>query len=1061
MVNQYKKINNLAGWLVFGIAAFTYISTVEATASFWDCGEFISTAYKLEVGHPPGAPLFQMIGRFFTLFGGPSQAAWLVNVMSALCSAFTILFLFWTITAIAKKIAVTQSNNNLQNNHIIAIILSAAVGSLAYTFSDSFWFSAVEAEVYAMSSFFTAIVIWAIFKWDAIADETHANRWIIFIAFIIGLSVGVHLLNLLAIPAICYVYYFRKHTTTRNGFIITGIVSLIILGVLQIGVILKTVKLAGSFELFFVNTIGMPRNGGIIMFILTIIALIILGLKYAQKKQNEIAHTAILCFAFIIIGYSSFTMIFLRSNANPPMDENNPENALSLLSYLSRDQYGDFPVLYGQYFNAPLDPQQPYVDGAEAYYYDETSKKYIMSDDGKNKKPNYDKRFCGLLARMWSSQPNHVSGYKQYIKRGIPIKITNNRGEEETLIKPTFGENLNFMLSYQFNHMYLRYFMWNFVGRQNDFQSYGSLVKGNWESGVPIIDKIANGNHEKISPQYAKNKAKNHYYALPLILGLIGLFFQFKQDNKNAFIVFILFLLTGLAINVYLNVPPYQPRERDYAYAGSYYAFAIWIGLGVYAIYDFLQRKINPTTSAILAGLVSLLAVPTIMAKENWDDHNRSQRYFATDFARNYLNSCAPNSIIFTNGDNDTFPLWYAQEVEGIRTDVRVVNLSLAQMDWYINQLRQRYYNSPPVKLTLTADNIRGDKRNFVPVYPRPEVVGNIDLKDILNFVASEDQANKLQSGSEQLNYIPTKNLSIAVNYENFKKNGGVISTEGVDKKIKLEIPSYNANYITPIDTSIKIQSKIDVTLTKSYITKNEMLIYDIIASNNWERPIYWAVSMGDDYYMGLQDNLQLEGLTYRLVPFNTKNKIMDGQTGLVNTKITYDNIMKKFVWGNMNADNVYIDENVTRMSMNLRNTMGRLASQLAIEGDTKKALEVAERCASAMPVKNIPLNYFSLNMVEVYYRCNEIQKGNDLTNDLFENYVKDFEYYNSFRKDKSLDFEKQQCLGILQKLEQVTKQYKQDVLNKKISTKFSEIVEIYSASAPQQSGGPEGPMKP
>ncbi|MEQ1733937.1 MAG: DUF2723 domain-containing protein [Bacteroidia bacterium] len=1045
MINQYKKINNIAGWLVFAVAAFTYLSTIEPTTSFWDCGEFISTAFKLEVGHPPGAPLFMIIGRFFTLFGDAQSAAKMVNILSALCSAFTILFLFWTITAIGRKIAAKKSTD-LTDANLIAIIGSGIVGALAYTWSDSFWFSAVEGEVYAMSSFFTALVVWAIFKWDSVADEPHANRWLVFIAYTIGLSIGVHLLNLLAIPAICFIYYFRKYPITRNGLIKTGILSLVILVIVQYAIIPGIVKLSGTFELFFINTIGLPRNSGIIIYILALVSAIVFGLRYSQQKNMSMLNTSILCFAVIVIGYSSYGMIVVRSNANTPMDENNPEGPIELLSYLNREQYGSFPIFYGQYFNAP---QVGSEDGSPVYTYDEVTKKYIVTQDRKASVPKYDERFLTILPRMWSEQPNHVSYYKQYVKHGKAIKITNNRGEEETVLKPTFGENLSYMFQYQFTHMYLRYFGWNFVGRQNDLQSYGGQIKGNTESGISALDNMFMAKQDKISPTYANNKGKNHYYALPLFLGLLGMFFHFKKHTETAAVTLILFLFTGLAINVYLNITPYQPRERDYAYVGSYYAFAIWIGLGVYAIFDFLASRANARVSAILATVVSFIAVPTIMVKANWNDHDRSLRFTARDFATDYLNSCAPNSIIFTNGDNDTFPLWYAQEVEGIRTDVRVVNLSLANTDWYINQLRQKYYNSEPLKLTLTAAQIRQGTRDYAPVYPNAKVEGFVDVKELMNYVASEDVNDKLQMGQGQmLNYLPTNKFSLTVNKANFMKNGGTITSGGVMDGIKVE----TATKLSPMpsDTSIKMLDKIEWQVSKTYMMKNDLLIMDILASNNWERPVYFAVTAGDDVYLNLQDHFQLEGLAYRLVPFKT-GRSADGQIGRVNAPLMYENMMEKFKWGGMENPNIYMDENNQRMTMNLRNNFARLADELVKNGENEKALKVADKCLEVMPEKNIPYNYFILPVIDVYYKLGKKEKAGAVAKSLLSNYYADMVYYNSFRNDSGLDYEKQQTLAVIQRLLMMTKQYNDVQLSKEVEQKFNELSAIYMQTAPQQ----------
>ncbi|HEY1040434.1 MAG TPA: DUF2723 domain-containing protein, partial [Bacteroidia bacterium] len=752
MTLNYKNLNNIIGWLVFAIATFTYCSTIEPTASFWDCGEYIACSQKLEVGHPPGAPLFLLIAKFFSLFsfGDATKAAMWVNVMSALCSSFTILFLFWSITRLAQKVII-KTGESIEGGKMFAILGAGVVGALAYTFSDSFWFSAVEGEVYAMSSFFTAIVFWAILKWEEEADSPTATRWLILIAYLMGLSIGVHLLNLLVIPAICFIYYYKKYKFSWGGWFITGILSLIILGGIQAGVIPGIVKLSADYELFFTNKLGMGFNTGTIIYFALLLTFLVASITYSingkeghykiaffgailfsifalisgsgfgsiasrlivlggmvfalhyLKNKKEVLNTVALSFAMILIGYSSFFVLVIRSQANTPMDENDPENAITLLSYLNREQYGDWPIGYGNYYNAPLDKNQQYKDGNPVYAQDKKTGKYIITDDRKESIPNYDKDFCTPFPRMWSTQANHEAAYKYWGNiKGKPKQVQGYNGETETIYVPTMGENLTYFKNYQIGYMYLRYFGWNFIGRQNDVQGLNNNpTEGNVITGFKgLDDKMLGFNTAEMPSAAANNKANNKFYAIPLILGLLGLVFHIRRHRSSAFVVTALFFLTGLAIVVYLNQYPYQPRERDYAYAASFYAFAIWIGFGVLAIYKLLAAaKLNIKTAATLATIIAL-AGPCIMAKEGWDDHSRAKRSMARDFAVNYLNSCAKNAILFTNGDNDTFPLWYAQEVEGIRTDIRVVNLSLLQTDWYINQMRRKAYDSDPVPFT-------------------------------------------------------------------------------------------------------------------------------------------------------------------------------------------------------------------------------------------------------------------------------------------------------------------------------------------------------------------------
>ncbi|HRG59610.1 MAG TPA: DUF2723 domain-containing protein [Bacteroidia bacterium] len=1023
----YKLINTITGWAIFLIAAFVYLSTIEPTASFWDCGEYISTAFKLEVGHPPGAPLFNLIGRFFTLFSDEHGAAKMINAMNGICSAFTILFLFWTITAFAKKIAL--KSGELNGVKILTIIGSGIVGSLAYTFSDSFWFSAVEGEVYAMSSFFTAIVFWAILKWEEVADEPHSLRWIILIAFLMGLSIGVHLLNLLAIPAIVFVYYFKRYKISRNGFILTSIISVLTLGIVQAGIIPGIVSWAAKFELFFVNSLGMPFNSGTIFYFILVFSAATWGLWYTTKKNKPAWNTGILAITMLLIGYSSFFTLVIRSQANTPMDENNPENAINLLSYLNREQYGDWPILYGQYYNAPLDPAQPYKDGNPIYTKDEKAGKYVITQDKKNSIPNYDKRFCTLFPRMHSDQRNHVSGYREWANiQGTPVTVTDQNGESKTIMKPTFGENLSFFFKYQIGHMYARYFMWNFVGRQNDIQGHGGVLKGNWLSGIAPIDAARLGPQENLPSSMTTNKGYNRFYFLPLILGLIGLFFHFKKDKLDGFIVFLLFVLTGVAIIVYLNNTPYQPRERDYGYVGSFYAFAIWIGIGVFAIAETLSKKVSARIATVMAIIVGLFGAPIIMAKEGWDDHDRSDRYTARDFAANYLNSCAPNAILFTNGDNDTFPLWYAQEVEGIRTDVRVVNLSLSNTDWYIEQMRRKAYDSDPIPLTLKEEQYRQGTRDYVPVYYNPNIIKDstryYSVKQLMEFVGSEDPQAKIQTQSGmELSYLPTDKVLIPVDSATVVNNGTV--PKGMENQVLKALPW---------------------KIKKQYIMKNDLMIMDIIATNNWKRPIYFAVTVGDDAYMNLEPYFQLEGLAYRLVPMRMQT--FDGQTGKANTDIMYNNMMNKFKWGGMSTDGVYMDENNLRMTMNLRNNFARLAEALLAEGKTEQAKKALEKCMKEMPRKNIPYNYFMLPIAEVYYKLGMNKEANELLKDIANIYEEDLNYYFRFKGKmaESIDSEKQQAMAVMQRIGQVARMNKQETFAKELDERFKKLNTSFSS---------------
>ena len=1022
-MNQYKKVNNLLGWIMFAIAMFVYGSTIEPTGSFWDCGEFIAASFKLQVGHPPGAPLFLMMGRVMTLFGGndPRMFSIMINMLSATLSAFTILFLFWTITALARKI-VTQSKE-VTTAQIIAIMGSGAVGALAYTFSDSFWFSAVEGEVYASSSFFTAIVFWAIFKWENVADEKHSVRWIILIAYLMGLSIGVHLLNLLTIPALAFVYYFRKFKPTTMGVLKTSVISIVILGAVQYGIISGLVSIASKFDLLFVNTIGLPFWSGFMFFFLLLAGGIIYGLKYSIKKGNVVLNTSLLCAIFLVIGYSSYTMVVVRSAANPPMDENDPENAFSLLGYLNREQYGDRPLFIGQYYNAK---QIELEEGAMQYAKGE--EKYIPT--GPKISPVYEKDKTTILPRMYSAQEGHVGQYKEWA--GIKGDAT-----------PTFAQNLKFLFVYQIGHMYLRYFMWNFVGRQNDIQGHGGITRGNWLSGIKAIDEWRLGPQSKVSKSMLANKARNCFYFLPLILGLIGLFYHYKKDSHDAWVVMLLFFFTGIAIVLYLNGPPLQPRERDYAYSGSFYAFAIWIGLGVLSIIEMLQKKMNPSAAGAISTALCLIAVPSLMAKDGWDDHDRSHRYTSRDFAWDYLQSCAPNAILFTNGDNDTFPLWYAQETEGVRPDIRIINLSLLNTDWYIDQAKRRAYQSAPVPFSLTHDKYIQGTRDYIPYYDR-KIPGYADLKDVIDFIGSDDPNYKVQTqGGSSMSYFPTKKFSLKI-----------------DKAAVLKSGTVRAEDAALIEDTMRWE------IDKNYLMKSEIMILDLIAHNNWQRPIYFAVTVGDDSYLNLQPYFQLEGLTYRIVPIRSpESRGGQNQTGRVNEKDMYNNMMNKFLFGNMNRTDVYLDQTNMNMTMNFRNNFSRLAETLMNVGKQDSAMAVLDKCIEEMPDKTIPYNVMMLRPTEIYYalaqassdssfknnsmefpeqkRKQALMNANAITKRLADIYEDDLNYYFSLKGTpyiKFIDREMGQGMAIFQELIRMAKASNQTEIVKNLEDRFKKL---------------------
>lgn len=1016
---MFKKLNNLVGWAVFLIATIVYLMTLEPTASWWDCGEYISTAYKLQVGHPPGAPLFQMLGRFFSLFamGDLSKVALMINVMSALSSSFTILFLFWTITLLSRKFVKVSDDEGMTGN-AVAILGAGVVGALAYTFSDSFWFSAVEGEVYAMSSFFTAVTFWAILKWERVADEPHNFRWLLFIAYLIGLSIGVHMLNLLAIPAIVYVYYFKKYRPEPKGFILAGVVSLMILGFVMSLIIPMIVKLAGLFELFFVNSLGMPFNTGTVIYFGLLIGLIVYGLKFTHKRAKVVLNTAILAFTFILIGYSSFFLLIIRANANTPINENDPKDAISMLSYLNREQYGDWPLLYGQYYTAPI---ESYEDGSPVYVRDDKKGKYVITDNRNGTKAVYDSRFSTIFPRMYSNQkPSHIRIYKQYGgDEGIPIRVTKPDGTSEVINRPTFGENLKFFFSYQVSHMYMRYFMWNFVGRQNDIESQGEIENGNWISGINAIDSMRLGDQSNL-PESMKNPARATFFFLPLLLGIFGLVFHFMRDPKDTWVVFLLFILTGLAIVVYLNQTPYQPRERDYAYAGSFYAFAIWIGMGVLFLYDLLGNKMGKSVVAALAvSLVTLVLVPGVMAVQGWEGHDRSGKYAASDFAKSYLAQCVPEGIVFTNGDNDTFPLWYVQEVENFRTDLRVVNYMLASGDWYVHQVGKKVYDSERLPLTLKPEQYNKGINEYIPVLER--VQGPVELKELINFVASDSDQTKvpLQSG-ERINYFPTTKVKLTIDKDAVIRSGTV-----------------------PESMRDQIVSEITWEIKQNGLFKNDLMLLDLIASNNWQRPIYFTNPNSVSKVLNVDKYCHMEGMVYRFIPVLATDYVQN--LGGVYTDGSWELLMNKAKWGNLEHPDVTVDRESFRNSSMAKQSYVRLAQALVNEGKPDSAAQVLDKGIAFFPNSKITFDYYMLPWIEIYFKANKNDKGAEMSRQLMNRYLDDLRYYNSVGPSFSTYYEHniQEAMAVLQRLAQMADEYKQTELAKELQEVFSAQVNL------------------
>jgi len=968
-MNQ-NAIHPRIGLLLFLISLVTYVLCLEPSVSWWDCGEFIASSYRLEVGHPPGAPLFLLLGRFFSLFAkGPQQVALMLNLLSALASALTIFFLYHTIVMLAQKLqpAIGHSRRTLSWSSILA----GVVGSLVYAFSDSFWFSAVEAEVYAMSSLFTALVFWAILRWEREADEPGNLRWILLIAFLMGLSIGVHLLNLLAIPAITLVWYYRKYPQhTWKGALTAFAGSLGILAFIMYGLIPGVPVLASWFELFFVNLFHLPYNSGLIIFVLLVIGGLTWGIRETRRMHSVTWNTVLLGFTLLLTGYSSYTTLLIRSGANPPMDQNNPDNVFSLIGYLNREQYGDRPLLTGPVFNAPLTGQKP----GKAVY-GRVNGRYEIVD--RIYKPVYDKRFLTLFPRMWHNSPDHVRLYKEWSAfKGRPVEVQSGDGKPQVELRPTFTENLRFFFSYQVGHMYFRYFMWNFAGRQNDTEGQGGIRNGNWISGINFIDEARLGPQNTLPDRDKNSKSRNKYFLLPLFLGLTGAIYQYRRSPRDFRVVLLLFFFTGIAIVMYLNQYPNQPRERDYSYAGSFYAFAIWVGMGAAALSEVIRGRAVSTftvnrgpaiarrTEKGAAVIVSflLLAVPFLMAVQNCDDHDRSGRYIARDFAYNYLNSCAPDAILFTSGDNDTFPLWYAQEVEGIRTDVRVICLPYLASDWYIDQLKRKSWLSDPVPFSLTPEQYGPGKRDYIPVIE--QVADTVDLDRIIRFVGSDDESVKVAlKGGGSINYFPSRKLRLAVDRRKVVSNGTV--------------PPEDAALIVP---------EITWELNRTSLYKNDLMILDLLAHNNWDRPVYFT-SLGHENILGLRSFFRQEGFAYRLVPIRQPD---NGVTGSINTGILYDRLMNTFRWGNMNDPSVLIDSNtyLTTLIIGIRQRFADLADALLTEGKVDSALAVVNRVWELLPSINFPDDVVTAGLAEICYKAGSVDRGNRL----LDVYVTDIE---------------------------------------------------------------------
>ena len=1053
-MGKYKLINNVLGWIVFAIASTVYLMTMEPTASFWDCGEFISSAYKLEVGHPPGAPFFMLTANLFTqLASDPSTVAKMVNTMSALFSGLTILFLFWSITHLARKIMV-KDGEEASLGQMITVMGSGLVGALAYTFSDTFWFSAVEGEVYAYSSLFTAVVFWLILKWEAVADKPHADRWIVLIAYLMGLSIGVHLLNLLCIPAIVLVYYYKKFPNpTMKGTLVALLASFAIVALMMYGVVQGLVEVCGYFELLFVNVLGMPYNSGVFAYVTIvagvliwsiwetmrdeihptrmkiafILSVVLIGIPFigsgyvlaviltaalslylfkSKKVDIKTLNTILVCLMVVVVGYSSYALTLIRATADTPMNQNAPSDIFTLRTYLAREQYGKTPLLYGQTYVSEVQRENQGGSCVPVTTEGEPTWSRVIKKD-KNEKDRYfvsrtDQEYKYvdelnmLFPRMYSSDPRHVQAYKEWAQvKGQPVKY-NYCGEMKSVMKPTFAENLKFFFSYQLNFMYWRYFMWNFAGRQNDLQGSGEIEHGNWITGIKFIDNILVGNQDLLPKELKENKGHNVFYCLPLLLGIIGLLWQAYRGQKGIqqfWVVFFLFFMTGIAIVLYLNQTPSQPRERDYAYAGSFYAFAIWIGMGVAGIIRLLQHyvKMKELPAAAIVSAACLL-VPIQMASQTWDDHDRSGRYVARDFGQNYLMSLQEtgNPIIYTNGDNDTFPLWYNQETEGFRTDARTCNLSYLQTDWYIDQMKRPAYDSPSLPITWDRMEYVEGTNEYVPV--RPEYKKSIDAlyaeaeKQALNGntealinVKKEFGENPyelknilkywVRSKNQDLKVIPTDSIVMKVDKEAVRRSGMMIPGDSIPDYMHISLKGKRALY------------------------KSELMMLEMLSEANWERPIYIAVSVGPENQLNMGNHFIQEGLTYRFTPFDT-----DKLGVKIDSEKMYDNLMNKFKFGGIDKPGIYIDENAMRMCHSHRRIFSQLVQQLVREGKKDKAKAALDYAEKMIPAYNVPYDWQNgaVQMAESYYQLGDSAKADEMMKTLADKAVEYLTWYLS-----------------------------------------------------------------
>lgn len=967
-LTNYKKLNIILGWTAFAIALITYTLTLEPTVSYWDCGEYIATSVKLEVGHPPGAPLFQMLGAFFAMFTSDvTEIAKMVNFMSGLASAFTILFMFWTITNLSKKLAL--KSGAFSEGKAIAVLGSGVVGALAYTFSDSFWFSAVEAEVYAMSSFLMALLFWLALKWENEMHTPRGHKWLLLISFVVGLSFGVHILSLLVIPSIVFIYFYKNYENIDlKKFLIANAVSILVLIFVFKFLFPFTLKFFSISEIFFVNSVGLPFNSGSVIAAIVLAIAFFYALKYTRSKQMVLANTLTLSVLFIMIGFSCWLMLPIRSNANTTINENNPESARELLAYYNREQYGDANVFYDTYYSISYNREQLkdnegnpiYKDDKPKYEQDEKAGKYVIVNNYKNSSPVYTDEHKGFIPRMPNSAA--IDNYKSIA--GIDPKSKE---------RPTFAQNIQFMFSYQFGYMYGRYLMWNFVGRQNDEQGNLDIHNGNWLSGIDFIDEIKLGPQNDLPGDIENNKGRNKYYFFPLILGIIGLIFQLKQDQNNFYTLLLFFAFTGLAIIFYTNPKPFEPRERDYAIVGSFYVFAIWIGFGVYALYEYLKKFADPKTVAFAVSIVSLIAVPTLMASENWDDHDRSGKYTAHFNAKGYLDSCDANAIMFTIGDNDTFPLWYMQEVEDYRTDIKLINTSLFATDWYIDQMKRKTYKADPIPSQLTHDQYKHGTLDVAYHFPQTE--NRWDIKDFMKWIASDDERTYFETeNGHKEKFYPTNKIRLTVDKEKVLRSG-----------------------LVPAKDSTLIVDYIDLDIDKQGLTKNRILMLDLLANNNWKHPIYFTGGANaDEEYLWMKDYLQLDGLCYKFIPIKTENNGSMFDMGKIYTDSMYEKVLR-WDWTEINSKDIYLDVESRKNSISFRNNLLRLSESLINEKKLIKAEEILDLSLSEMPIEDYGHYGICLGYPEYYYQIGNEDKARAVCDTLIRIFQEKLVYYSRF----------------------------------------------------------------